>query len=194
MARFEFGYDSDWYSVQGASILQKEAFSEMKKEYTRMRDVAQKRIKRLGESAFKESKAYTSHAAGFKKISEIDPRDFAKAFSELAKFVGAKGSSVSGQREIRQKTMAAWKAQGINLNPANYQNAIKILEEMRKRKITYGSDKVVTLADTMLELNKEQTNQILNNLDSILPHVDELQQVDNIAGQDINELISEFGW
>ena len=193
---FKFWYDEKWYTVQGAETMArvgtKDDMATMRAEYTRMRDVAQKRIKRLGQQ-FPESKAYQSHAKGFPKLKELDPRDFAKAFSELAKFVRAKGSTVTGQKEIKNKTIKTWQDQGLNLNQKNYDKTIKILEEMRKQKIVYGSDKAVELADSMLDLDDQQTNQWLDNLKTLLQHTDELQEIPDVSGYSFDEILDMLG-
>lgn len=193
---FQFWYSPETYTVQGAETMvrmgTKDDLSTMRAEYTRMRDVAQKRIKRLGEQ-FSESKAYLQHKTGFPKLKELDSRDFAKAFADLAKFVKAKGSTVSGQKEIKAKTIKTWNDQGLNLNAKNYDKTIKILEEMRKQKLTYGSDKVVELADSMLELSDQQTNQWLDHLDTLLQHSDELQEIPDLAGYDFDEILDMLG-
>ena len=193
---FKFWYDEKWYTVQGAETMArvgtKDDMATMRAEYTRMRDVAQKRIKRLGQQ-FPESKAYQSHSKGFPKLKELDPRDFAKAFSELAKFVKAKGSTVTGQKEIKNKTIKTWQDQGLNLNQKNYDKTIKILEEMRKQKIVYGSDKAVELADSMLDLDDQQTNEWLDHLETLLQHTDELQEIPDLAGYSFDEILDMLG-
>ena len=193
---FEFWYEEKWYTVQGAETMArvgtKDDMATMRAEYTRMRDVAQKRIKRLGQQ-FPESKAYQSHAKGFPKLKELDPRDFAKAFSELAKFVRAKGSTVTGQKEIKNKTIKTWQDQGLNLNQKNYDKTIKILEEMRKQKIVYGSDKAVELAESMLDLDDQQTNQWLDHLETLLQHTDELQEIPDVSGYSFDEILDMLG-
>lgn len=193
---FKFWYDEKWYTVQGAEttarVGTKDDMATMRAEYTRMRDVAQKRIKRLGKQ-FPESKAYQTHAKGFAKLKELDPRDFPKAFAELAKFVRAKGSTVTGQKQIKEKTIKTWQDQGLNLNSKNYDKTIKILEEMRKQKIVYGSDKAVELADSMLDLDDQQTNQWLDHLDTLLQHTDELQEIPDVAGYDFDEILKMLG-
>ena len=200
--RFEFWFDEKFYTVQGAETMlrmgTKDDFATMKAEYTRMRDVAQKRIKRL-EKAFPETKAYQSHSKGFPKIKEIDKRDFAKAFADLYKFVHAKGSTVTGQRQIKEKTIRTWQDQGLNLNSKNYDKTIKVLEEMRRQKIVYGSDKAVELADAMLGLNEQQTNDWLDHLDELLLHTQELDLLTDIyesRGEtvSIDQLLKEIGW
>ena len=193
---FQFWYDEKWYTVQGAETMARvgtrDDLATMRAEYTRMRDVAQKRIKRLGEK-FPESKAYQSHSKGFAKLKDIDPRDFPKAFAELAKFVRAKGSTVTGQRSIKAKTIKTWQEQGIDLNPKNYDKTIKILEEMRKRKIVYGSDKAVELADTMLELDDMNTAYWLDNLDIMLQHTEELKEIPDVKGYSFDEILKILG-
>ena len=198
---FKFWYDEKWYTVQGAETMArvgtKDDMANMRAEYTRMRDVAQKRIKRLGKQ-FPESKAYQTHQKGFAKLKDLDPRDFPKAFSELAKFVKAKGSTVTGQKQIKEKTIKTWQDQGLNLNSKNYDKVIKILEEMRKQKIVYGSDKAVELAESMLDLDDQQTNEWLDHLDTLLQHTDELAEMkDEKSGftmVDIDDLLEETGW
>lgn len=192
---FEFSFPSEWYTVEGAKSLD---MATLRKEYTRMRDVAQKRLQRL-EKNFSESKAYLSHRGGFEKLKDIDARDLPKAFSELAKFVGAKSSSASGQMEIRRKTIETWNSQGLNLTQKNYSRVIKILEEMRKRKLTYGSDKVVEVADSMLSLDDQHTNKWLDNLEELLKHSDEVRDVvDNYTAKgtpvSMDIIRKEVGW
>lgn len=199
---FKFWYDEKWYTVQGAETMArvgtKDDLATMRAEYTRMRDVAQKRIKRLSKH-FPESKAYQSHKQGFAKLKDLDPRDFPKAFAELAKFVRAKGSTVTGQKQIKEKTIKTWQDQGLNLNSKNYDKTIKVLEEMRKQKIVYGSDKAVELADAMLSLDDQQTNEWLDHLDTLLQHTQELDMWKDVMESrgetvDIDQLIKELGW
>ena len=193
---FQFWFDEKWYTVQGAETMArlgtKDDLATMRAEYTRMRDVAQKRIKRLGKQ-FPESKAYQSHKEGFAKLRNLDPRDLPKAFAELAKFVKAKGSTVTGQKQIKEKTIKTWQDQGLNLNSKNYDKTIKILEEMRKQKIVYGSDKAVELADSMLDLDDQQTNEWLQHLDDLLTHTDELKEIPDLAGYDFDEILDMLG-
>ena len=199
---FKFWFDEKFYTVQGAETMArlgtKDDLATMRAEYTRMRDVAQKRLKRL-EKAFPESKAVQNHPQGFPKLKTLDPRDFPKAFAELAKFVKAKGSTVTGQKQIKEKTIKTWQDQGLNLNQKNYDKTIKILEEMRRQKIVYGSDKAVELADSMLDLDDQQTNDWLDHLDTLLLHTQELDLLKDVAESrgetvDIDDLIKQIGW
>ena len=207
---FKFWFDEKFYTVQGAETMarlgSKDDFSAMRSEYTRMRDTAQKRVARLQklfpdsvgakhryDTGKKDTEGNPIYKSGFPTLKTIDPRDFPKAFAELAKFVKAKGSTVSGQRQIKEKTIKTWQDQGLNLNQKNYDKVIKILEEMRRRKIVYGSDKAVELADSMIDLDDQQTNEWLDHLDYLLQHTEELQEIPELRGYDFDEIREMIG-
>lgn len=180
------------FSVSEAEARLRENEKQFRKEYSQMRDVAQKRLKRMEEAGL-QSKAYKSHREGFSKLKDIDKRDLAKAYSELSKFVSAKSGSLSGQHAIRRKTIETWQEHGIDLNERNYDKTMQILEEMRRQKIVYGSDKVVELADQMLELDDQQTQDWMDHLDTLLQHTEELQEIEDVAGYDFEEIIRMIG-
>jgi len=198
------------YTVDEAKTMFRDDPKWMRAEYTRMRDIAQKRIKRMGDSEWTWTKTYKEHSQGFKKINEIDPRDFAEAFSELSKFVSAKSSSVRGQEAIRKKTTATLnEAIGEKkVNKRNYKRVIKILNESRKRKVTYDSEKITTLAETTLSLSDDQFDDILDNLESLLQHSSDLSEtfsgslseymksrkIENYQVVDIDDFLESIGW
>ena len=157
----------------------------------------------------KDKEGKPIYKSGFPTLKSLDPRDFAKAFSEVAKFLKAKGSTVTGQREIQQKTMktlnkAIGAEPGTGVNKANYWRVIKILETARSRKITYGSDKVVELAESTMALDNSQFDDILDKLEKFYGHEDEVQtalgtyaaahQLSGYSQVDMSEFLEELGW
>ena len=203
MARYELPYSKEWYTVDAAKLMDTRT---LRKEYTKLRDIAQKRLKRL-EHDYDWTRTYQEHRDGFQKLSEIDPRDLPKAFSEIAKFVGAKGSSVQGQRDIQRKTASTLNSaigQSGAVNSRNYRRVVSILNEARKQKIIYGSDKIVQLADATLSLDNDSFDDVLNNLESMLSHSDEVETaleaftdshgISDYSQVDMSEFIAEIGW
>ena len=199
-------YEGQKFSVDEAKVFQRENPSAMRKEYTRMRDIAQKRIARLGED-YKWTSAYKSHSEGFQKLKDISSEDFAKAFSELSKFVNAKTSTVSGQRSAQRRTSETLnKAIGQKnaVNKKNYKRVVTLLNEARKRKLVYGSDKIVQLADATLPFTNTQFNDVLDNLDAMLLHSDEVEErlssyieSNNLSGYtvvNIDDFREQTGW
>lgn len=184
-------------TVTEAESMIRDDLDAMRKEYTKMRDIAQKRIKRMAQSEFSKSKTFQEHQRGFSKLKDIpNLGSFAKAFSELSKFVMAKGSTITGQRQIKEKTIKTWQDQGLGINNANYDKVIKILEEMRKQKIVYGSDKAVELADAMLYLDDQQIDNWLDNLSTLLEHSDDVKDMadSGLIPVNIDDFLEEVGW
>ena len=194
------------YSVDEAQARIRENPSEARKEYTRLRDIAEKRIKRMKGTAFEESKAYKDHSAGFQKLKDIDPRDLPKALSELSKFVGAKTSTLSGQKKAQAKTMgtlnqAIGASKGTGVTKENYWRVIKILNEARKLKKSYGSDKIVELANATMQLDSDDFDKVIENLETLLIHASEVQDkmqsyhvIHEGDSVEIDQFIEEAGW
>lgn len=192
MAKFEFKYAEDWYSVQGAETMLHENRKALRAEYTRMRDTAQKRIARLAKS-YPESKVLAEHLEGFKKLRDIPDENLPEAFSELKKFLSAKQSTISGQESIKEKTIETWQKQGLNLNESNYNMTIKVLEGMRKNKIVYGSDKALALGEMLTKLSNRQANTWLKRLPQLLPYADRLQEIPKVRGMSFKNVMKALG-
>ena len=208
---FKFWFANEkWYTVQGAetmmSIGTKDDLATMRSEYTRMRDTAQKRVARLQkmypdsvgakrryDTGKKDAEGNPIYKSGFATLKSLNPKDFAKAFADLAKFLRAKGSTATGQKQIKEKTLKTWQDQGLPVNESNYQTVIKVLEEARKQKLVYGSDKIVEFADTMLERSSLEQEMWLAHLDDLLPRIDEIRAIPVLWGYDFDEILELLG-
>ena len=197
---FEFRFKPSYYTTHGAETLARKDMKAFRSEYTRMRDVAQKRVQRLqkdydwttsGKQSYQlETKEGTVTKMGFPKLSEIRPEDLPKAFRELASFVKYSGSTRTGQRSMQEKTTATLnKAIGTDekkkkmedipederpVNKANYMRIIQVMNETRRLKINsiYGSDTIADFVNKTLSLSKDDFDKVLDNLDKFLSHTD----------------------
>ena len=207
---FQFWFEEKWYTVQGAETMistgTKDDLATMRSEYTRMRDAAQKRVARLQklypdsvgakrryDTGKKDAEGNPIYKSGFATLRSLNPKDFAKAFADLAKFLRAKGSTATGQKQIKEKTLKTWQDQGLPVNEGNYQTVIKVLEEARKQKLVYGSDKIVEFAETMLERSSLEQEMWLAHLDALLPRIDEIRQIPVLWGYDFDESLELLG-
>ena len=207
---FKFWFDEKWYTVQGAETMintgTKDDLATMRSEYTRMRDTAQKRVarlqkmypdsvgaKRIYDTGKKDAEGNPIYKSGFATLKSLNPKHFAKAFADLAKFLRAKGSTVTGQKQIKEKTLKTWQDQGLPVNESNYQTVIKVLEEARKQKLVYGSDKIVEFAETMLERSSLEQEMWLAHLDDLLPRIDEIKAIPVLEGYDFDEILELLG-
>ena len=195
-----FSWSPETYTIQALESIargaNKDDWSAIKAEYTRLRDIAHKRITRLGKSEFSKSAAYQAHKQDFPKLRNLDPRDIPSAMAEMVKFLQAKTSTVSGQRNRRTKTIQNWQEQGLDLNEKNYNKVMAMMKEMRSRKIVYGSDKVITLVETTLEKGWN-FNKILRSgqLEKLLANADQVSEIPKSAGSRLDEYVRrETGW
>lgn len=107
---------------------------ELRQEYSRLRAVAQKSIQRLGKSEFAGVATYRNAVGRFPTTKSIkDQRDLTMALVDLAQFVAAKGSSVSGLKEIRAEQVDTWNKEYEYefVNTGNYSAWVEFLEVMR---------------------------------------------------------------
>ena len=195
-----FSWSPETYTIQALESIargaNKDDWSAIRAEYTRLRDIAHKRISRLGKSEFSKSAAYQAHKQDFPKLKNLDPRDIPAAMAEMVKFLQAKTSTVSGQRSRRTKTIQSWQEQGLDLNENNYNKVMAMMKEMRSRKIVYGSDKVITLVETTLQKGWN-FNKILRSgqLEKLLANADQVSEIPKSAGSQLDEYVRrETGW
>ena len=90
------------YGLNTANIMSAE---EIAAEYTRLRAIANKRLRRLSEAGFETAAAFY-HPQGFPKLSELTTlRARANALSDVANFIRSRGSTVTGQREMMNERL-----------------------------------------------------------------------------------------
>lgn len=128
-------YSEAWYTP--AHLLSKTVTqSEIRKEYTRLRDIAQKRIKRLGQSEFKDTEAYQKYKQGFPKLKDIkNETQLAYMLSALHKYV-ASNQTVSALRKQRKESLKTLHRHKYNyVNEKNYQKFANFMEDYRQAQL-----------------------------------------------------------
>ena len=196
MPKSIFSWSPETYTVQALESISRSAnkddWSAIKAEYTRLRDIAHKRLQRLGKSEFRNTAAYQSHKDDFPKLKDLKAADIPAAMAEMVKFLQAKTSTVSGQKSQRQKTIDAWQDKGLNLTQANYDKVMAIMKEMRTRKILYGSDKVVSVVETVMNKGWD-FNKVLNspNLAGMLKAPSKLKRIRKQAGDSLDSYFNK---
>lgn len=136
-------YDKQKYTPEGSQSLTEK---QVREEYTRLRAIANKRIKRLGESEWRDTEVYERHRFGFKKLSQLkNERDLAHELSEVARFIDSKRSSASGLRQIRKQAVETLQERGYkDINTSNYNEFVEFMEHARVSNLNklYGSERV----------------------------------------------------
>ena len=84
--------------------------SQMRKEYTRLRDIARKRLNRLSQDPISgTSDVYKEFAGGFPTIKSMrgDRKALEQALADVARFIRSKESTVGGARESFKAKLGA---------------------------------------------------------------------------------------
>ena len=131
-------YEDDWYTP--TSILTQIKTGNMKKvrkEYTRLRDISQKRLKRLEAASMGDTQAYLKNVHHYPKLKDIKTKyELAGRVSDLSRFIKAEASTVSGQRQIRAKSIQTLHDHGYDfVNDTNIVDFGRFMEEYRKQKL-----------------------------------------------------------
>jgi hypothetical protein len=133
-------YDIDWYTP--ANIKNFMAADPMnvklvRAEYTRLRDIEQKRIKRMGEHPeYRRTQVYKQNAGKYPKLADIKGGQLPYKLSALQRFVTAKASTITGMKEIRAKQLETLHKHEYNfVTEENLSEFGEFMEEFRAQKL-----------------------------------------------------------
>ena len=80
---------------------------EIRAEYTRLRDIAQKRLKRMGETKFRETNTYKFNVKHYPKLKDIKTvNELAGRLADLAQFIIDPYGTITKQKVIMNKSLA----------------------------------------------------------------------------------------
>ena len=103
----------------------------LRKEYTRLRKIANKRLARLQASEYKESDLAKEYAGGFSLLADVE--DLPRELTQLARFVASERSSVTGLKRIDKQTISTLHQHGYTfVNAKNVGQFGAFMEEMRQ--------------------------------------------------------------
>ena len=111
--------------------------SAIRAEYRRLRDIAQKRLKRLAE-AEPGSYAYKTNKGKYPGARGMSTEQMRKALPDLARFIAARSGTVRGIKEQRTKALATLHAHGYTgINKSNLRAFGEFMEEWRSNKAAH---------------------------------------------------------
>lgn len=123
-------YEKEIYTPEGAKTL---TDKELRKEYSRLRSIARKRLERFEGTEWTDTQVYKLNAGVYKPIGEIkSDRELRHLFSDVARFVNAETSSVSGLEKQRQTAVNTLNERGYDfVNKQNYRQFAEFMEYAR---------------------------------------------------------------
>ena len=130
-------YSRDFYMPQKTIGMIKaggKAEKAIREEYTRLRDISQKRLKRMAKDPiFKKSDTYLKNVDNFPKLKDItSPEMLADKLSDLSSYISQKTSTLAGAKEVMYKSLETLHANEYTfVIPENYLEFGKFMEEYR---------------------------------------------------------------
>lgn len=121
---------------------------EIRKEYSRLRDVINKRIQRIQESDFKNQGIAGKFPKGLPKLADIAPEDLPYLLQQAATALTSKSGSLKGLEQRQQSAIESFRERGYTqINESNFKEFVNFLEEAKEKGLAkvYGSDSIVNL-------------------------------------------------
>lgn len=144
----------------------------LRKEYSRLRDIGQKRLKRM-EGKEEAAGTYEQHAGGFPKLSEIHDRgELVQNLMDLSNFLTAKTGSLSGIRERNKDIQETLKEHGVEIpkdqlaNFGRFMNALKKALNIKDK--SYDSKQLRDVWDEMFRKGKISKKKFKEAVDAVI--------------------------
>lgn len=122
---------------------------QMKAEYTRLRNVANKRLLRMQDTRFENYQSFQQNVDKFIPVSQISSeRELIYRLSEVERFISAKTSTISGIRDIERRTLESLQDAGYTfVNAKNLAAFGEYMAEYRAQHLNeiYDSDEAYKL-------------------------------------------------
>lgn len=122
---------------------------QMKAEYTRLRNVANKRLLRMQDTRFENYQSFQQNVGKFIPVSRISSeRELIYRLSEVERFISAKTSTISGIRDIERRTLESLQDAGYTfVNAKNLAAFGEFMAEYRAQHLNeiYDSDEAYKL-------------------------------------------------
>ena len=149
--------------------------SALRKEYTRLRKIANKRLNSLQASEYKETDLAKEYAGGFALLADV--KDLPRELTQLARFVASERSSVTGLKRIDRQTIETLQEHGYTfVNSKNVRQFGAFMEEMRQAGLSklysselmaeWWSERDASKRDNVKELKREFEEYVNKNMDN----------------------------
>ena len=144
-------YSPEWYTPRN---LERMDPKEVRKEYTRLRDIAQKRLKRIESEARKgvtdwtRTETFKTYRNGVPKLSDITMEHLPYELAKLARWIESNYSRIGYLKKRKKLSIKKLHERGYTfVNEKNFLDFTAFMEEYRRQKLdhVYGSPDAVEL-------------------------------------------------
>lgn len=150
-------YPFEYYQPTAIRLAKVMSESEVREEYSRLRSIAVKRLKRLGDSEFKNTQIYVNNIGQFPMLKDIGSMsELAHKLNDVARFVSSERSTIRGQKLIRERTLKSLESHGIKVSKNEYLDFMQFMDawrEVDKQNKFKDSERVIELFYQARRLN-----------------------------------------
>lgn len=176
-------YDVGWYTpseikakLEAGGSLERE----VRKEYTRLRDISQKRLKRLAAAGYTDTDVYKKNVSHYPKLKDIKTKsELAQRLSDLSRFIASSQSTVKGLKEREKKVLQTLKKSGYKyVNEFNLSDFGEFMEYYRDAMydMEYDSGDAADLY-TVVEKNKLDPEKVKEDFGFWLENIEEAKKI-----------------
>lgn len=179
-------YSYDIYNYSTLSLAEPLTEKEARKEYSRLRSIARKRLERLEKSEFKESATYLNNKDRFTPLPEIkNIQELYKKLADVARFVKGERSKISGLKNERKKALETLKERGYGfINKDNFKAFTEFMDEMRAQKLAESYDSGDTYELFVIATKKKITSEeIFSNFQLFLDNKESLAKMKTVTNK-----------
>lgn len=176
-------YDVGWYTPSEIKVKLEAGGSlekEVRKEYTRLRDISQKRLKRLAAAGYTDTDVYKKNVSHYPKLKDIKTKsELAQRLSDLSRFVASTQSTVKGIKEREKKVLQTLKKSGYKyVNESNLSDFGEFMEYYRDAMydMEYDSGDAADLY-TVVEKNKLDPEKVKEDFDFWLENIEDAKKI-----------------
>lgn len=172
----------------------------LRQEYSRLRDIAQKRIKRMEGKPEAAGTLENLPKGGFPKVHGQSREDLVYNLMELSNFLASKRNSISGIRFVNKKISDKLQSKGVNVTPeqvADYGNFMTAFKKaLGVGKGSEASQQIMRFYNDALEKGKVSKTALTKAINKIMKEQEERTNTkysrdDRMAK---NELIRSGKW
>lgn len=155
--------------------------SELRKEYSRLRKIAQKRLARFVGTEWEKSEVFKKNYGKYPVLADIkSPTQLRYELAALARFINAETSSVSGLKRQRAKTIETLKDKGYNfVNRKNFFKFTDFMDSFRNMQLNriYDSEAALAVFEAG-ERFKIPEEELKSKFEEYLSKADEIENME----------------
>lgn len=163
--------------------------AQVRKEYSRLRAIAQKRLVRLAQAGFDQSNVYRYNRYNVRKLSQLRSKEVALALSQLAQFINNPLSTVTGQKQQRKEKIAKLQSYGYDVTEKNFQSFTEFMELVNEQAVDLGYDSEATVELWETIRDKVSPATVMQDIEQWLDNRYKLAEIPDIKSYTADELL-----